>query len=273
MRQTIYFNKIYIIESLKENDKKTGSVLYNDLIRHRVNQMDGFSAELICVDTKPSFMAALKGIFKDTDPNESRPYLHFEIHGSKDGFELTNGESVSWEELYLSFSEINGLLRNQLFISLATCFGGYLFEIIDPSRRAPFFGFVGNTSTISSWEIEIGYYEYFDTLLQTLDLDKAIESLNLANSHSKVPYVPLVSGEIFHHVATKLKAQMKNRKLILSKRKQLEKQAKKNSKIKLQYSKSGLKDAIKKIVWNYPRQMEVLEQYFLFQRDTVVDVL
>jgi hypothetical protein len=62
-------------------------------------------------------------------------YLHFEMHGCREGLMLNSGELLSWEELYQYFVLINSRLQNQLFVSLATCFGAYIINSVDPTKK------------------------------------------------------------------------------------------------------------------------------------------
>lgn len=268
MKTEIFFNSIYIIESLLANEPQTGTILYNDLLRYKVKPLEGFRTELFRVKNTVDFENAMQSIFKESNYYGIRPYLHFEIHGCKDGIVLENKDLVTWLELYTYFSRINSILRNQLFISLATCYGGYLFNAIDPLKRAPFFGYVGNTHEVSSFEIEVGFYAYFDTLLSTFDLNQAIDALNKENPQLPYPYIFMVSESIFAIASKKIVQQNGNRGFQLAKRKELEKVIRKaDPTIRTRFSKAELKALIKKSVRNRPKDIKKLEAYFLFRSD------
>lgn len=267
-KQTIYFNKIYVIESLNASETQTGTNLYRDLLRVKTQEMDDFSSELIRITDKKSFVAVMDNIAKSTDPISSRPYLHFEIHGSKNGLVLSSLELLSWEELYDHFKRINSFLKNQLFISLATCYGGYLFNAIDPTKRSPFYGFVGSTNPLTSNDIEVGFWEYFDILLEKFDLDEAIDALNRSNPELSTPYISIVSEAIFKIVSDKLNAQTKSRQFQLAKIKELVKRAMADPNIRGRYSKAELQIKMKDKLKRRSNDLKILEEYFLFKRDS-----
>ena len=62
MKQTIYFNFIYVIESLRSDEVKTGTNIFNDVIRWKVKALEGFDTMLVTINTKAEFIAALGAI-------------------------------------------------------------------------------------------------------------------------------------------------------------------------------------------------------------------
>ena len=76
--------------------------------------------------------------------------------------------------------KVNIATRNNLFVSMATCFGGKLYVPLFRSvttgelPRAPFFGFVGPVKEINEGQLLVGFESYFDTMLSNLDVDSAI---------------------------------------------------------------------------------------------------
>ncbi len=118
------FNKVYVIESLdSEEEKLTGQELYNDLLRWKEYQVKDFKSDLIQVSNKSEFKAALDRIKEECTTKGFYPIIHFEVHGSEDksGLILNSGELIKWSELYKDLIEINSIIGNNLFITLAVC--------------------------------------------------------------------------------------------------------------------------------------------------------
>jgi hypothetical protein len=190
------FNKIYVIESLKSTDKKTGKQLYDDLLSRKVYSIPELECEYIYVNSKNEFTDAMEKIKNETQNNGKYPYIHFEIHGytrkiknfrngySQMGLAIINskddsGECLNWKELSGYLREINILTKNNLVISLAVCFGADIFGAIDCTKEAPFWGYVGCWYELKNEQlIYEAFYNYFDTLLQKTDFHKAVEELN-----------------------------------------------------------------------------------------------
>lgn len=175
------FNKMYIIESLKSNETKSGELLYNDLIRWRKIQIDGFDAELVQIQSKQEFFEILERIRKECKLNGVYPIIHFEIHGSQNGLAMASNEMVLWKELYDYLVSINLTIGNNLFMTLAVCQGAYMMQLIQVDNHAPFWGFVGSFDVIYVTDLMARYNEFYDEFLDSKDLDKAIERLHNAN--------------------------------------------------------------------------------------------
>jgi hypothetical protein len=202
-KKEIGFNRIYVIESLDEDESKTGSNLYHDLLRYREYALEHVFAELVMINTKDDFRKLSTKIYNDIIRTSHIPYLHFEVHGCMEGLVLTSGERILWSELYNFCLEINRIVKNNLFVSFATCYGAYIFSIVDPTKPSPFFGYIGSPVEIYSQEIEASYNAYFEALLRSFDFNQAIDALNLANPKGQNRFVCYSSEQIFDIVSEK----------------------------------------------------------------------
>ncbi|MTI19563.1 hypothetical protein E1176_00870 [Fulvivirga sp. RKSG066] len=180
------FNTIYIIESLDSDDKKTGELLYHDLLRWKQLQITYFNSELIQVNSRSEFFHGLEQI-KSKSGFENYPYIHFEIHGSKDGFVLNSDEQVTWEEVANRCRELNRICKNNLHVSLATCFGAYILKEIKPFDISPFWGFIGPWEVVKDHDIMVSFQTFFECMftddLQNINLFNCIEQLNYSNAN------------------------------------------------------------------------------------------
>ncbi|WGQ08958.1 hypothetical protein QG516_20815 [Pedobacter gandavensis] len=253
-----------------KKEVQTGTLLYNDLLRYKAEQSRYFNAELKVVNSKAEFYQVFTKISEDVAEGKYRPYIHFEIHGNTSGLVLNNNDLVTWAELYHLFLNINILLKNQLYISLATCYGGYLINAIDPLKKAPFFGFVGTLDKVSSFDLQVGFYEFFETLLSTNDLTLATNALRTANPDLPVKYISIISEAIFKHLEKKLYMQFNNRILKLKRQKVLEKLARANPDIRKKYQKKELRDHLRKIAAAQIKDIQSFKDYFLHLRNEPV---
>ncbi len=159
--------ELIIVESLKANEKKTGTILYNEAIKYKRIQEPNLSASLVNVSAKDEFILTIRDIYKRIKKERVFPILHFEAHGSEDGIHLSNNELVTWEEFFKETRRINLLLGNTLILNLAMCHGLSLIAKITPSKQAPFRAFIGTSGTIP-WDkllegFEIFYNHFFFT--------------------------------------------------------------------------------------------------------------
>lgn len=180
------FNKIYVIESLREKDTKTGQFLFNDIIKRRLQQKGlNDNCELLTPTSKETFFECLEHIRKETIFKLVNPIIHFELHGSKEGIQVSNNDIITWDEIQFRLTELNFITKCNLFITMATCYGGYIYSVIKPNLRSPFWGFVGPFETVYGDDVLENYSAFYDEFIQSLDFNKAVKALNNSNLNGK----------------------------------------------------------------------------------------
>ena len=145
---SIYFNKIIVLQSLDANGRKTGTEIYDDIISRRAWADPNLSTELVNIDNKKHLFYYLNKLKQDSSSYGILPFIHWEMHGFEDGLVLTSDESIYWEEILNALRDINIASKNNLFISVSTCFGGRIQFIIDITQPCPFRGFIGPMEVI-----------------------------------------------------------------------------------------------------------------------------
>lgn len=179
----IHFNRIYIIESLQAGEKQTGSELHNDLLK-RMNYIHSDFLSILCrPKNRQEWDQVFANILADCGNNRNSPIIHFEVHGSpqKDGLVLTSREPVKWEELYQQLYPINKTMKNELFVTWAVCHGNFFMSSSFLNRPAAFRGMVGSFETIYVSDLTLRFYEFYEELFHSFDLNKAYEALAKAN--------------------------------------------------------------------------------------------
>lgn len=176
------FSNVFVIESLRSGDATTGTDLFNDTVRPRMMQKGlETQCQLISIATKAEFLDSLTEIKNQIIYNLVNPIIHLEMHGSKDGLEVTNGEVITWQELQGRLIEMNSLSENNLFISMATCYGGYLYTVISPRLRTPFWGFIGPFEKVDTDEVLANYTAFYNEFLLSNDFGEAEKALHNSN--------------------------------------------------------------------------------------------
>ena len=168
---------IVIIESLKKDDRLTGKELYDDLILRKIEyEGKAITSKFYSIDNKNSLIDILKYYQIHSQYLTGGLLIHLEMHGAsnKTGLSLTNAELISWTEIVDLFRPINISTVNKLFVTMATCFGRYLFQGIDPYKKSPYSGYLSASEEIYPDEI----IDNFGVLFE-----KLIESGNIVNAY------------------------------------------------------------------------------------------
>ena len=180
MPTQIFFNQITVIQSLNTNEPQTGLELCRDIIERKIEQLKikNIKAKLITVTSKSELLNVLKNLKFKLGGKSIIPYIHFEMHGREEGLVLRTGELINWKELQPLLIGINGSVKNNLFVSLASCFGGNIINSIDLLKRSPLYGFIGSWNKIHIGDIREDWEAYFTTLLENRDFNLAVDELN-----------------------------------------------------------------------------------------------
>lgn len=194
------FNKIYVVESLdKTEEKLSGEILYNDLLRWKAIQNPQIHSKLFQVSNKSSFIQVLNLIYQESSRQNVVPMIHFEIHGSSkgNGLVLESKELVKWSELITHLRKINIAVRNNLFVTLAVCHGAFLMSEILPFLPSPFLGIIGSFEQIQVLDLMLRYNEFYSELLSGFDIQNAFKKLQCANSQIPSSYRYINSENTF----------------------------------------------------------------------------
>lgn len=141
------FRHIIVIQSLFIEDDNSGEDLYNDIIKRYIDyNKKSIAHQFHRVSSKEELAEILRYIDSNAIYIPGGIVIHFEIHGSegKDGLILSDRSLITWKELITFFREINIKTDNRLYITLATCYGRYLFEGVDSDKKSPYSGYISD---------------------------------------------------------------------------------------------------------------------------------
>ena len=196
---SFFFNKLYVIESLRPEDRKTGKELYEDLLRYQELRFPELKVEYRSVAGKNEWDALMNEIAIDCEQNGSQPILHLEIHGSetKEGLVLENGEYLAYESIRPQIVRINVASRCNLFITLAVCKGLLMIKLNRLTEPMPFCGLLGAYDTILEDDLVIRFNEFYEELFDSFELAKAYKRLSSVNPEMPHSYNFVHADELF----------------------------------------------------------------------------
>ena len=123
--------KLYIIESLREGDEKTGKKIadiFSSLVK--TYYFSCFSA---------SSLETTFHEIENTVTAGDQVILSLEAHGDTNGMQLSDMNVVAWNEVAVFLRSINAKTEMGLTVLASTCFGQYLDYSITIKNRAPFY--------------------------------------------------------------------------------------------------------------------------------------
>jgi hypothetical protein len=197
---TLSFDCIYILESLPAGDIKTGLELY-DSLKWSNKVRSGLKVTYRIINDKAQFVKNVKEIHEAVLESHIYPVIQIEAHGraDKSGIELSSGELLTWKFLADTFRPVNISTKNNTLVSIASCFGAYMFVSLAPAIASPYWGIIGPRDEIKSETIQKGYKVFYTELLESLDINKALDVLNSSMTND-ASFVFFQSDEIFEFV-------------------------------------------------------------------------
>lgn len=208
------FNKIYVIESLKE-ESLTGTELYNDIIKRRCEDYNrksksnrNIESALESVQSRKDWDRIVAQIQEEVKKDRVTPILHLELHGSRDrnGLILANGALIPWGDFVSDMRRINIGTENNLFITMGICFGLDVVLHTLFGEPAPFWGIIGSFGIVQAEDIYIRYQEFYNEFLDSFDLSKSLKLLYMANPEIPEVYSFINSQDLFDKVAQKYRS-------------------------------------------------------------------
>ncbi|QIX62880.1 hypothetical protein HER32_17545 [Hymenobacter sp. BT18] len=203
------FNRIYVIEVVIQGEWRTGKELYDDTLSKYEFKHPWFTSSYHPIDSKKGLLSLLKQIRSDAATKQIFPYLHFEAHGNKVGLQVSRGVIMKWEDLADELRKINIVTKNNLMVSLASCYGSYILKGARLNQRAPFYGVIAPVERIKSTEIIEAYNILYDNIVNSDDIHKAIDLIraNIQQPTSRITYIH--SETVFRAISENLARDMR----------------------------------------------------------------
>lgn len=176
--------KVYIIESLHKEDKRTGEDLKDNLrqIWYDQSLLSDFDCQYNYVHDVAEFMCVTENIEKQVQSNNKLPIIQIECHGSSDGLQLESFEMVLWKDLFSYLRPINIASFNLLLLNLSMCNGETVIRYIDPTQRSPFRAVVGPIGEVKPDALEKAWLNFYENYMNSLKEDYGLHKLALSSS-------------------------------------------------------------------------------------------
>lgn len=171
--------KVFIIESLRKGDQKTGEDLKDNLrqIWYDQNLLSNFDCQYDYVHDSNDLIHTIKDIEKQVATSNKLPILQIECHGSSKGLQLGSMEMVIWKDLFNYIRPINIASYNLLMLNLSMCNGETVIRYIDPTQRAPFRAVTGPIGEVLPEVLEKAWLCFYENYMKSLTEDYGLHKL------------------------------------------------------------------------------------------------
>lgn len=186
---------VAIIESLDDNERKTGKELSESTLKYISFQKEFLENEYFDVSTKNEFLDTLSNLYQKAVSEKKFYFLHFEIHGNKDGMVLKNNDFISWATILPYLRNLNIFYQNNLSVYFAVCKGNNILRFINHLERAPFALMIGSFQDVYNIDIVNIFEEFYSKFFEkfsTLDAFLAIQKLSTRSEFTVITSVNII---------------------------------------------------------------------------------
>lgn len=190
------FDSVWVVESLRPGDPKTGEKLFDDVIVPAASRWSDVHVNFRQSPTRVEFATALHEIAESAESEFRWPVIHLETHGSPAGVELGSGEFVTWRELREPITRINRATRLNLVVTLAACSGAEMIRVLSHLDAAPFLYVSGPRGRRKADDLLLDFSAFYSEFLSSLNMRSAFDLLN-GTDHPEGWTYPVLSAEFF----------------------------------------------------------------------------
>lgn len=187
------FNTVVILDSIPVTDLNTAKRLFDDLrdVAYAYSPIPAIG--YYRVESSVALKHAIEELCDLTEHGKILPLLHIEAHGCEEGLALATGEEVSWANLKKMLIPLNIATQLNLMLVLASCSGGTFIKALRLADRAPIWGLIGPTQSLTANQVQVDFGAFYKTLFQTLSPSQALISLN-SNAPTNLYYRTTAEG-------------------------------------------------------------------------------
>lgn len=176
------FNQILVVDSIPTGEYNTARRLFEDLEAYATAYPPSPAVRYMRVENAAEFFQCILMTKDNAEHRDVVPMLHIECHGDEDGFQFADGSLADWDELKVPITELNVATGLNLMVAVAACTGGALAKVMRMGDRAPFWGLIGPTRTLTAGELEKAYAALYLTLLSTKSPADAVKAMEQATA-------------------------------------------------------------------------------------------
>lgn len=188
--------KIFVLESLRKTDRKTGWEIYKYLQSKKAN------TEFYPFKSKDELFNILKLIEIDVVANKEQPFVHFDCHGSDSGITIVkqdgSEESVSWKEIRDKFCSIYVASGKKSIICMSSCKGFNAVKMVAHYEPCPYDHVCGSFEKITFKDSYIGYRLFYKLILSGISLYDAAVKVHNNPDLKAMKFIGLNSNTLFN---------------------------------------------------------------------------
>jgi hypothetical protein len=187
--------KIYILESLRQNDPRTGKHVRDFL------NAKSFNNKFYEFKSKQELLNILDIIKVNSATEKVQPFVHFDCHGNENGIGVVKADNteelITWSEISLAFRDIYLSSKQKSVICMSSCQGFNVIRLVSKGEPCPYDHVCGSFEKISFKDSYKGYTKFYDLILNGKSIHDAAVEVHQDIDFVKLKFIGLDSKTLF----------------------------------------------------------------------------
>ena len=187
--------KIFILESLRKNDPKTGEMVHNFLNKN------GIENEFRIFRSKKELIDLLEAIKIKTAADHIQPFVHFDCHGNDEGIGVVmkneKEELITWKEIRTMFRDIYMASKQKSVICMSSCEGFNMVKLVAQCEPCPYDYVCGSFEKISFEDSYHGYTKFYELILNGKPIFEAAVEVHNTEIEPNLKFLGINSMTLF----------------------------------------------------------------------------
>lgn len=187
--------EIFILESLKIGDQKTGQQIHDFL------DSKGLSNKFFEFKTKQELLDLLLYIKNISEMEKVQPFVHFDCHGDENGIGIVKAnnslELITWREISASFREIYIASEKKSVICMSTCKGFNAIKLVAYFEPCPYDYVCGSFQNISFNKSFLGYSKFYELLFNGKSIQISAMEIHKDPNLSELNFIAMDAHTLF----------------------------------------------------------------------------
>lgn len=188
--------KIFILESLRKDDPKTGQLI------HQFLDKNGFENEFFNFHSKQELFDSFDKIKVKCSAGSFQPFVHFDCHGNDEGIGVViddnNEELITWTEIHAAFRDIYISSHRKSVICMSSCEGFNAVKLVARKEPCPYDFVCGSFEKISFADGYVGFQKFYQLVLSGKTVYDAALDVHNDVDLVKLKFIGLNSVTLFN---------------------------------------------------------------------------
>lgn len=194
---------IFVFESLRENDPKTGKKIHSFLEANEI------PCEFHQYNSKEELYSLFELVKVRLSTEDIQPFIHFDCHGNSDGIGAVHIDKtevfISWNDILDRFIEIYRASNKRLVINMSSCEGFNATKMVAKGKPCPYDHVCGSFEKIGFEASFQAFSKFYKAIFEGMEIFDAGVLIHSDPELQHLNFMAINSYTLFNNMIEKYK--------------------------------------------------------------------